>query len=310
MPVAYHPPMPRIFEPRVNFVVFACPKSGTTWLQRLLCAHPRLHCAESRAPGRYLKIDQDAYAAPHISLEEYVSVLARYLHPGEQAPERFSTDLLFDLWDTIAESVRRASGKQIVGEKLTPFAGTEAHAVRVLHAYNPGLRFINLVRDGRDVAVSGFAQQASNAIRNAPESEAARLRERLDTRAIPDEFLELWASMWAACVDAGALGEQLFDHSMRLAYEDMLEDAPGQLTRALALIGVDNDEATVHHCIEAASFERLSGGREPGREDRAHFFRKGVRGDWANWLTPEQDRRFLARVSPRLDASTHANAHA
>jgi len=299
--------MPRIFEPRLAFVVFACPKSGTTWLQRLLCAHPALHCAETRAPGRYLKIDP-AYASPHISLEEYAAILTRHLHPGAGAGDAFGRDLLFDLWDTIAESVKRASGKPVVGEKLTPFAGTEAHAVRLLHQYHPGLCFINLVRDGRDVAVSGFAQQTSTALRRAADAESGPLRDRLESRRIPDDFLELWTSMWTACVDAGLAGERLFRRSMRLRYEDMLEDAPGQLARVLALIGVEHDRATVARCLEAASFERLSGGRERGREDRASFFRKGVGGDWVNWLTPAQNERFVADAGDRLHATAPAGA--
>ncbi|MEZ6243883.1 MAG: sulfotransferase domain-containing protein [Phycisphaerales bacterium] len=293
--------------PRLAFVVFACPKSGTTWLQRLLCAHPALHCAEVRAPGRYLKIDP-AYATPHIALEEYAAILTRHLHPGGGAGDAFGRDLLFDLWDTIIESVRRQSGKSVVGEKLTPFAGTEAHAVRLLHEYNPDLRFINLVRDGRDVAVSGFAQQTSTALRRASEPDAARLRERLESRQIPDDFLDLWASMWTACVDAGLEGERLFTRSIRVRYEDMLDDAPSQFARLLELLGVEHDDATIARCLDAASFERLTGGRERGREDATHFFRKGVRGDWANWLTPAQNERFLAAAGGRLDALTHAPA--
>jgi len=34
----------------------------------------------------------------------------------------------------------------------------------------------------------------------------------------------------------------------------------------------------------------VSGGRSAGEEDRASFFRKGVAGDWRNWLTLEQER--------------------
>ncbi len=293
----------------MKFVVFACPKSGTTWLQRLLCAHPQLHCAETRAPGRYLKIDANAYSAPHVSLEEYVSILARYLHPAPEPRDGFARDLLFDLWDTIGESVARESGKPIVGEKLTPFAGTEAESVRRLHEYNPGLCFINLVRDGRDVAVSGFAQQTSNAIRRAGEAEATALRDRLEARQIPDDFLELWASMWTACVDAGAEGEGLFERSIRVRYEGLLADPEGQLARVLRLVGADDDAGAVRHCLDAASFEALSGGREPGREDRGHFFRKGIAGDWANWLTPAQNGAFCARAGARLERAAHAAAH-
>jgi hypothetical protein len=43
----------------------------------------------------------------------------------------------------------------------------------------------------------------------------------------------------------------------------------------------------VEACVEATAFDRLSGGRMPGEEDR-----NGVVGDWENWFTPEQQAAF------------------
>ena len=38
----------------LKFVVVASPKSGTTWVQRLISAHPAMHCGESGSMTRGL----------------------------------------------------------------------------------------------------------------------------------------------------------------------------------------------------------------------------------------------------------------
>ena len=52
--------------------------------------------------------------------------------------------------------------------------------------------------------------------------------------------------------------------------------------------------------VEAASFKRLSGGRDAGQEDRQSFFRKGQAGDWASWFSAEQTARFEAQAGSLL----------
>jgi hypothetical protein len=51
--------------------------------------------------------------------------------------------------------------------------------------------------------------------------------------------------------------------------------------------------------VEAASFERLSEGREQGQEDTSSFYRKGVAGDWKNHFT-ERDKRIFKKEAGEL----------
>lgn len=48
----------------------------------------------------------------------------------------------------------------------------------------------------------------------------------------------------------------------------------------------------MRQCVSAASFEALSDGRQPGQEDKASFFRKGVAGEWHQKLNAKQVRHF------------------
>src|SRR2546428_400305 len=45
------------------------------------------------------------------------------------------------------------------------------------------------------------------------------------------------------------------------------------------------------------SFEKLSGGRERGKEDVKSHYRKGVHGDWRNHFTPAITCRFKALLN-------------
>jgi hypothetical protein len=51
----------------------------------------------------------------------------------------------------------------------------------------------------------------------------------------------------------------------------------------------------ITEALEKASFERMSEGRQRGEEDPAHFFRKGIVGDWRNYFTDEESQEFRAR---------------
>jgi hypothetical protein len=51
-------------------------------------------------------------------------------------------------------------------------------------------------------------------------------------------------------------------------------------------------KATLMEIAKVASFEKLSGGRTRGDEDRASFFRKGVSGDWRNRLSDMDEVAF------------------
>jgi hypothetical protein len=56
---------------------------------------------------------------------------------------------------------------------------------------------------------------------------------------------------------------------------------------------------TAKRCVEAADFERVSGGRKRGEEDSSSLFRKGVAGDWRSVFT-ERDKRVFKEAAGEL----------
>jgi hypothetical protein len=284
--------------PRLSFLIFASPKSGTTWLQRLLSSHPDVLCAESRAFGDYFA--SNPLSNPHLTLEKYIATLSRYYAPAVDGLRESDTDfyrhLLFNTIDTFAATSLIATGKRIYGEKLTPYRGTASHVVDVLHDYNPEVRFVNLLRDGRDVIVSGAAHWLNLRAAGAPDAEKPQYERALASRAIPESEFELFLDHWTDAAQAGLTARRLFAHVHDVRYEGFLADPIGSATALFRFIGADAGEAVVARAVESASFAAMSGGRSRGEEDPRSFFRKGVAGDWASWFTPEQRERFDARA--------------
>jgi hypothetical protein len=69
-------------------------------------------------------------------------------------------------------------------------------------------------------------------------------------------------------------------------------DPEGETERTLAFLDADNSRAAVSRCVNAASFERWTGGRRAGEEDSTAFLRKGVAGDWRGVFS-ERDKRVF-----------------
>ena len=277
----------------MRYAVFASPKSGTTWVQRLLSAHPEVHCAESRAFGRYF--DPNNPTAVHLSVEQLVHTMRAYYHPPAGVDkDRFYDEMLFNMVDSVGRTAIDGAGKPVYGEKITPFRGTAGTVIDRLHGYNADLRFVHLVRDPRDVIVSGFVHQANIRIHSGHEL-AEHYRGCLRDQVVDNDILDAALNIWLDCNTAATSGAERFEHRMTLRYEDLLTDTPRYSASLLEFIGADSAE--VNDCVERASFRSLSGGRDEGQEDRASFFRKGIAGDWVNWLNPEQTSRIVERAS-------------
>lgn len=279
------------------FFVVGNQKSGTTWLMRMLDAHPEVLCkGEGRFFGgswRQESLVHRDERRPASSL--YNAVLdAEYLRlwiersvwsRNDDAAEHLD-NLTRMAIDYFLRGELLKSGKRVVGDKsplLTP------ETIREISAIYPEARVIHIIRDGRDVAVS-----AAHHSRNF-----GRARKRAPSRGpeagvFPEGQLEKLAAEWASRVGRTVQDgpELLGENYAEVRYEDLLERPATEIRRLLGFLGVGSDEETAGRCVDAASFERLSRGRKPGEEDPSSFFRKGVAGDWKNVFTPRDGETF------------------
>lgn len=268
------------------FFVGGLPRSGTTWVQQLLNAHPQLVClgeshfindllpslvktwtgyAERRAEGR------DTWAptvrGPTANLARPVFHAAFVALVQENLEGRSPGDLV------------------AIGEK-TP---DNIMHVREIWTQFPQARFVNVIRDGRDGAISAFI----------------RFQSKLAPKWSRADYLEAYAKGWSSRIAAArklAPGHQY--HEIR--YEAMHADPEGEAGRLFRFLGAGTEQPVVQAALAAASFEKLSGGRRRGEEDATSHYRRGEVGGWAETLTAEELAVYEAIAGPMMDELGYA----
>jgi hypothetical protein len=294
------------------FFVVGYQKSGTTWLMRMLDSHPEILCkGEGRFFGagwRQESVKRIDARRPPSSLynavldAEYLRLwIERSVWSRYDAADEHLTNLTRMAIDYFLIGELSKTGKRLVGDKsplLTP------ETIEEIARIYPEAKVIHIIRDGRDVAVSaahhswnfGRARKKSSAAsakRESPQRDPWELREAGESIYAEDQLRRL-AAEWAhrvgrAVEDGPAL---LRNHYSEVCYEDLLERPEEEVRRLLGFLGAEATDETVKRCVEAASFEKLTRGRDRGEEDPTSFFRKGVAGDWKTVFT-EWDRRVF-----------------
>jgi sulfotransferase family protein len=269
--------------------VVGCPRSGTTLLQRLLDAHPRLAvidetrwidhwCTERRGvtaegfvTGELIMqlLEFPRFAQLGLGREELESLL----NGGRPLQYPSFVAGLFDLYG-------RSRGKPLVGDKTPRYV----RSLPTLHEFFPQARFVHLIRDGRETSLSVVNWR-----------KAEKLAETFPTwREHPVATAALW---WEWQVRLGreagpSLGPQLY-HEVR--YEALVADSAGELEPLCAFLDLPLDEAML----------RFHEGRERNESDLSAKSAwlpptPGLR-DWSTQMTGEDVERFEATAGELLD---------
>jgi hypothetical protein len=266
---------------RQLFFVGGAPRSGTTWLQRMLDCHPEISC---RGEGLF----SQALAAP---MERLMSERTHALDAKNQRifrdtygyPLPSADDTEFLTATAILLALRQqCQGKtcHAIGEK-TP---ENVFFFPRLKSMFPGAKLICITRDPRDVLASAwhFFHQAA-----AGENEVAAKMKFIRAALAP--------------LNDGArtmisLGEIYPADCLIVTYEALLRAPDPELARLFAFLGVSHGDAMVAECVARTSFASMTGGRPPGVEQSGSFLRKGVAGGWNDTLTADMNAMIVQEL--------------
>jgi hypothetical protein len=248
--------------------VFVCgmARSGTTWVYDLLTSHPEVGgVSESWMFGNGTGIGERFGPVQGMGL----GVLFTPMHWGRRIPIGVGRIMTRG---ELATDVRRLAGGWLT-KSLQPSeryvvekSPTHVHAIHAIAEVFPEARFVHVLRDGRDVAVS---------VRAATRSWARGWRRSFGL-SVATVAYEWRASILSAGRAQRALGERVRE----VRYEELRRDPETGLRRLFDFCGFPCDDGLVARAVEANQLGRS----EPHGE--REFRRAGLVGEWRTRFSP------------------------
>lgn len=104
--------------------------------------------------------------------------------------------------------------------------------------------------------------------------------------------------------------EQWLEHPdsslLLVKYEDMIDDAVGQLSRIMSFAGMNIDQEKINFAARAADFKKIRAERErksifhPNGDRNESFYRKGKKDSWREELPAESHELLLSRFGETM----------
>jgi len=243
--------------------IVGCPRSGTTWLQRLVISH------------------SDICGGPEssffIEFRDVIDNLKREKGDGRDSwlLDYWSKESLkkkiYELWtETFSEFVKKEKGN-IFCEK------SPSHVLRIsdIHSLLPQAKFIHIIRDSRSTVASLLASSRGWGKSWAPKTARDA------------------AIMWYLHVTEGKKQGKTLPSGqyMEIHYEDLKKNAASELGRVLDFIGVDYSNDLLQKIVDEQSFDKqkaIGGTRfsvDTAKSEPVGFFNKGQVDSWREDLS-------------------------
>ncbi len=263
---------------RQLFFIGGAPRSGTTWLQQMLDAHPEVSCK-----GEAFLQKQLAEPLEHLMATRMANLTAKnvalFRHTGGYplpAPE--DTEHLLGTGILLALQ-RQGYGEncRAIGEKTPENVFFFARLKKLF----PTAKFVGIARDPRDVLTSAW--HFFNKDGAGPDIKAAK--EKFISHALP--------SLNHGAETMIALSREFPADYAMVTFEALLENPAVALGRLFNFLGVSGNEKLTLDCVRRTSFASQTDGGVAGN---GIFHRKGVAGDWQSTLTADMNEMILDKL--------------
>lgn len=222
------------------FVVGAT-RWGTIWLGHALDAHPEVCCkGEGHFTDALFPLFAKAFDQYNRGVEDLNRQFDEAGYPKSQAGFTFDDAAFLSRTSAMLMLSRWIGDKSVkcIAER------TPEHMLGLpaLARAFPGAKYVHVVRDGRDEAISAWE---FNQLTGGPEFAAKHPRF--------ESFAEAFAREWTASVgNARRFGRQHPDRYFEVKCERFLDSPTPVLTHLCKFLEVDRREATVRQCSETA----------------------------------------------------------
>jgi len=293
-------------------LVTGAPKSGTTWTQHILAAHPDIvvmHEAHMlNIPDALLngvRLRSTLFDFDHGFMQARPSTVETkdILSFCQVAAGRMFWSCLAEIWDC-----------KVLADR-TP--GYYAPAYSQLAQYWPEAKVMHLSRHPLDVLVSLIFHEAS-ILRNKgsffegpdiPTEVLEQINGTIEAGADNDVIRKILSSSavklrpviekWVQTeVGFLRLGTSNPRSCLRVFYADLLLNFTSTARAMFHFLDLDPDDTFIYAIQKKTTFARLSGGRRAGTEDRRSFYRKGVAGDYRIYLDEDAQRALWGVAAP------------
>jgi len=248
--------------------IIGAPRSGTTWLQAMIGAHPSVcTTAELMLFNHYTALWVDAWDI-QMRLQREGSIIGLPTVWTEDEFYGFLREFLKQIYERVLALKPSAT---VILDKHPGYAQHIEH----IHRLVPDAKFIHVIRDGRDVAASMLAASRRWGRLWAPKN------------------VEKAAASWKGHTLEGRRANQYLGQYLEVRYEDLLTKGKPILKSVFDFIGLSTDSEIIKAIWDGHQFEKMKKQRTGASRFALPegFFRQGRSGDWNNALSPIQ--RYL-----------------
>lgn len=263
-----------LLSDKTIFFIVGSFKSGTTWLQKLFDSHPDVCCDGESHFFNVLAPRVCEVLNQHNRHIDSKNKMLNRTDAGYPRVNQNDTDFFIKMMlSTFLFKQMGGKDYKAVGEK-TP---DHIQSVRYIKKIIPKAKFIHVVRDPRDVIVSGWF----HIYRDTP-------KWAKETFPEIQKYADVVSKSWDKIIKLAQQYKKDYPNDfLEFRYENMIDNPRPCVESVFKFLDVSSDKSLVDSCIDAASFKNLTKGRKAGEEDRSSHFRKGVVGDWQNHLNQQ-----------------------
>jgi len=265
-------------------IIIGSPRSGTSWLRAMIGAHPQVcTTVELTLYSRYTGPWIEAWQWEAANIEQ-----GRW-HQG--LPFLWTQD---EFYDFLREFLAKAYEKVVaINPRATHILDKHPGYSMYVEDINwllPNVRFIHIIRDGRDVAGSMVAARRSIGFGTATTPESA--------------------AEWKRCVLEARKARQYQGRYLEVRYEELLTAGVHTLKTVFDFCGLPASVEDVAAIVDAHQFERVKARRQAQdkriKVNPAHY-RKGQAGSWREDLDLIQRYLFDEIAGDLLHKLGYAN---